>query len=465
LNSILGFVAADLIHPPLFYLLLKIWIGIGGESTLWLRMLPAIFSIAAIPLYLLICRELAIRTWTTVLALFFFAVNGALIKYAQEVRMYSLLLLLTTASMLLFLRYLSGKDRIWILALVNLLLVYTHYFGWFVILSELAFVLIWRRQLANKTIRMSAFVLAAFVPWAATVAINASKNFGGFGQNIGWMSRPGPVELARFLVDLIEPFYSQPASTFPSSVFIVSLPLIFILASITVLLSVGSARPLGERDESIKLLAIFAALPVAAALVLSWILPYSIWGTRHLIIVFAPVSILAACGLAAISNKTWRAALITAYMLVVIVALGLHLRRPVPLFSWCVLEDMTRGAMAERIDVRIPKLVVFEDLIAYQLWFAHRNEQPSVEIIKINGIEGLTEDAAFFLPRRFDEVRSITVDALTDDRVVAAFRGRNWDAADPVVKAFALNGYAVVDRQERPAEGETAFLVIFQRSP
>jgi uncharacterized membrane protein len=42
-NSILGFVAQDLIHPPLFYLLLKLWIGIGGESLQWLRLFPVAF--------------------------------------------------------------------------------------------------------------------------------------------------------------------------------------------------------------------------------------------------------------------------------------------------------------------------------------------------------------------------------------------------------------------------------------
>src|SRR5687768_7886557 len=46
--QLFSFVAADIIHPPLFYVLLKLWTGIGGESLLWLRLLPAITSIAAI---------------------------------------------------------------------------------------------------------------------------------------------------------------------------------------------------------------------------------------------------------------------------------------------------------------------------------------------------------------------------------------------------------------------------------
>src|SRR6476620_9545432 len=39
------FVAQDLIHPPLFYMLLKGWIAIGGESVIWLRSFSVFFAV------------------------------------------------------------------------------------------------------------------------------------------------------------------------------------------------------------------------------------------------------------------------------------------------------------------------------------------------------------------------------------------------------------------------------------
>src|ERR687886_2082712 len=48
-----SFAAADLIHPPLFYALLKLWIAAGGESLLWLRLFPALASVAALVPFLL----------------------------------------------------------------------------------------------------------------------------------------------------------------------------------------------------------------------------------------------------------------------------------------------------------------------------------------------------------------------------------------------------------------------------
>src|SRR2546421_1353717 len=94
-GDILNFVSLSLVHPPLFYLLLKVWIGIGGESVVWLRSLPVIFSIAAIFPFIRLCQGLSLGLWTQTFALFLFAINGSLIKYAQEVRMYSVLLCLS----------------------------------------------------------------------------------------------------------------------------------------------------------------------------------------------------------------------------------------------------------------------------------------------------------------------------------------------------------------------------------
>src|SRR5713101_8477017 len=38
----------DKVHPPLFYIILKIWIAIGGQSLLWLKLLPVLTAVATI---------------------------------------------------------------------------------------------------------------------------------------------------------------------------------------------------------------------------------------------------------------------------------------------------------------------------------------------------------------------------------------------------------------------------------
>src|ERR1043166_1224195 len=63
-NTLFSFVVADLIHPPLSYMLLKVWITAGGESLLWLRLFPVTFAILALVPFLLLCRELKLSRST-----------------------------------------------------------------------------------------------------------------------------------------------------------------------------------------------------------------------------------------------------------------------------------------------------------------------------------------------------------------------------------------------------------------
>lgn len=61
-RELFWFVAQDLIHPPFFYVLLKIWTAIGGTDLFWLRFFPVFFSIAAIAPFVLLCRQLKLSS-------------------------------------------------------------------------------------------------------------------------------------------------------------------------------------------------------------------------------------------------------------------------------------------------------------------------------------------------------------------------------------------------------------------
>ena len=112
-NELFSFVALDLVHPPLFYVLLKLWIGVGGESIFWLRSFAVLFSVVSIFPLLAFQRELKLNISTQAISLFFLTLNGSLLKYSQEVRMYSLMMCLALFSMWLFARYfIKGKSLV-----------------------------------------------------------------------------------------------------------------------------------------------------------------------------------------------------------------------------------------------------------------------------------------------------------------------------------------------------------------
>ena len=104
LPELLRFVSLDLIHPPLFYVLLKGWIFLFGDALVAVRAFSVVIAIAAVIPLLGLCNELGLASRTKALAVFVLAINGSAIKYAQEVRMYSLSMLLSLTSLWLFTR-------------------------------------------------------------------------------------------------------------------------------------------------------------------------------------------------------------------------------------------------------------------------------------------------------------------------------------------------------------------------
>src|SRR5215218_10711794 len=74
-SSLFRFVAQDLIHPPLFYAALKLWISIGGESLMWLRLLPVLFAVLALVPFIYLCKELKLPNSVMLLALAFLTIN------------------------------------------------------------------------------------------------------------------------------------------------------------------------------------------------------------------------------------------------------------------------------------------------------------------------------------------------------------------------------------------------------
>ncbi|HEX9963000.1 MAG TPA: glycosyltransferase family 39 protein [Pyrinomonadaceae bacterium] len=453
-SNLFWFVAQDLIHPPLFYVLLKIWAGIGGESIFWLRFFPVFFSILAVAPFILLCRELRLSPSTVALALTFFAVNGSLIKYAQEVRMYSLLLFFALVSYWLFARFFNSGKGFAALLIVNVLLVYTHYFGWFVIFSEVIAVAVLRREKLKRILLMSAVTFLSFTPWIYALW-QAAKINANVGQNIGWMTKPNLRAVLQFVYDLFEPIYFQQSSADAKAILFLTLPIILLGAAAFVFLFLNLKNESREDIENLILLAVFTITPLLLAFAASWISPYSIWGTRHLIIVFAPFAILLAIAFSRIFIFKIQAAALGLIFLLFAGAFILQARQPQPNFIWCAWENLALDLRAEKET----KIYVFEDLIAYHFWFALRDSDARFEVVKINGIEGLSEDKAYFLPRGFDKVKTAVESDVTGERFFIAFRDKDWNEAKPPLKNLIEKGYRIGAPKVLEAQGLKAFLV------
>lgn len=451
-DSLFWFVAQDLIHPPLFYVLLKIWISIGGESVFWLRFLPVIFSIIALIPFYFLCRELKLKHSTIVLALTFLAANGALIKYSQEVRMYSLLFCLSLFSMWFFTRFFNSGKSFIALVIVNILLVSTHYFGWLVVFSELIAIVFLQTERIRQILIMCGAVILSFTPWIFAVW-QASKINADVVQNIGWMSRPTIRLIFQFVFDVIEPFYYQQSSDYPTSIFLITVPLLLLIGAAKIFYFAGWKNK--SEKQAFYLLSIFVAVPILSVFLASWTLPVSIWGSRHLIIVYAPMLILTAKFLEEIKIQLVKIIFITLTFFLFGAAFAIQLKAGQPKLFWCVWEDLAR-----EIKLNQPtKIYVFEDLTAYHFWFATRKNGESAQIFKVKNIEGVEEDTAYFLPRGFDRIKTIAENDIEGERFWIAFREEDWNKTKPPLINFIQKGYEIGEPTIIEVKGLKAFLV------
>jgi len=461
-SSLFWFVAQDLVHPPLFYSCLKLWIGIGGESVMWLRLLPVLFAALALVPFIYLCKELKLPNSVMLLALTFLAVNGSLTKYTQTLRMYSMLMFLSLLSIWLFARYFNRGKSFFPLLVVNLLLIYTHYFGWFVVSAEVAAILIFQRIKWRRMAAMVGILFAAFLPWIIAV-VQAAKAGSDVGQNISWMSRPALRELIAFIFDLTEPFYFQASNVEPSSTYKVSIPFLLILLSAMVIYFVNWKSE--EDKPRIYFLSLFTIIPAAAAFLASWVSPYSVWGTRHLIVIYAPAAILLAYFLNCIPVSGIRTAAIT--LLLLLSGYGFYLQavRPTPQYVWCEWENVANEIKEkESGDEGLQKIYVFENLVAYHFWFALRDsDRFKVEVVK--GVDVRTDDETYFLPRGFDEVKNVRLEEIRDEEMWLAFRASKPGDEQPILGAFNRLGHQICFADSEAYGSTTVFWMKMSKSP
>lgn len=201
---------SDAVHPPGYYLLLRAGLILFGSSEFALRFLSVVAGVLAVPLIYQLGCSLGWRRWGIIAGLLL-AVNPFAWWYAQEARMYSLLLCLTIAGSYTFWQLVTRPSRsAWLgLTLMSAAGFVIHYFAFVVSLAQFAYLVIYLRQ-APRTLRWwtlaQAVAFIPFLPWAGVVAFREGRNFG-----IGWIHPPTLLDLPLTLSNLAL-LLSDPAS-------------------------------------------------------------------------------------------------------------------------------------------------------------------------------------------------------------------------------------------------------------
>ncbi len=157
-------------NPPLFFLLMHGWVGWFGISPFSVRFLSCVFSI--LTAFMLFKTGKAFYSpQTGFFAAALFTLSDYHQLFAHEARVYALFALLTVVSMYLFLALAASPARkryLFLLAITNMLLIYAHFFGFFIFLIQGLSVLIipeYRRTILKSYLGSVSLTLLSYIPY------------------------------------------------------------------------------------------------------------------------------------------------------------------------------------------------------------------------------------------------------------------------------------------------------------
>ncbi len=187
-------------HPPFYYLLLKLTLHSLPPTETGLRTLSVLCSILVLALTLVFTS----RWWGTEAAFYagwFVALSSFDVYYAQDTRMYTLLGLLWLLAYFLFIEALYGRPRLFVgWGLVNILMVWTHFYGIFAVSVHLVFGLfVWIKRPLNFNFFRRWLDVGIVLTIAGTVPVLVLLwNYRNSGAGGAWI--PQPKDLASLFI-------------------------------------------------------------------------------------------------------------------------------------------------------------------------------------------------------------------------------------------------------------------------
>ena len=173
-------------HPPLYYLILKIWSYVFGTSEIALRFPSIVFGLLTIYLVYLIGKELFNKK-VGLIAGSFLTTSGLHIYYSQEARMYSLVTLLVS-----YLVYLFLKKRWFLFSIILLLIGMTDYPALLIIP---VFLVVGRKEW-RKLVLSSSLLVISYLIWLPILFKQLSVGLSTVGSS--WGNLLGAFSLKNF---------------------------------------------------------------------------------------------------------------------------------------------------------------------------------------------------------------------------------------------------------------------------
>ncbi len=205
-------------NPPLYELILHFWIQFFGISAVSVRFLSLIFSaLSVLLIYRLGFKHINKRVAIYASIIFIFSNYHTL--FAHESRTYALLGMLSLASMYYFLNLvssniLSKKNSLIAYVIASTLLIYAHYFGFFILISQAIF-LVLNRSLLIERWKSVWLITAVLILLYAPNIIILMRRLVDSAANGTWLQPPDGIEA---VYSMLRAFCNAPVVT----VFVIS---------------------------------------------------------------------------------------------------------------------------------------------------------------------------------------------------------------------------------------------------
>lgn len=304
-------------NPPLFEIILHFWIKMFGISSFSVRFLPMIFSVTAV--YFI--YKIGIKFFnleTAILASLLYTFSSLHTGLAHETRVYSLLTMLASISMYLFFdlinssKYWSKNWRLIVcLSIVNVLLIYAHYFGFFVIVVQVLSLLCIKFENKKNVIKTYfTTICISIIFYLPNIAVLLSR-FIDSASHGTWLSAP------RSITNILDVFRTFLNEEYGRCLF--HKPIISVL--VVILILVQTVRVILKKvdfDNNKKIIFIWFFFPYLFMFFVSYLIP--MYKERYLIITSIGLYFLIALLLSNISTQKRRLYVILPFLALYIVS-------------------------------------------------------------------------------------------------------------------------------------------------
>jgi len=365
------------LNPPLYVILLHFWIKLAGTTETSLRLLSVLFGVLSI-LAIYKVGFLLFNKKVALLAAFFLSISSFHLLHSQELRMYSLLSLLSLMSIYFYWKLLKKPSIEYTIVylIFTLLLLFSHTFGFLTVIAENVFmicvILIFSRYFPLKLkqwLLIQLFLLMIFAPWLIIIVLQINLlPYGSvtspyrnlqemFGSPLIWIPLAISVGLSICL-------FKKP------------------LRALKYKFSLMSRSLYLTRDPNVYFLIIF--------IIVNFSIPWLIYYFAHLtvnyprILIPAAIAIflLAAKGITNIKNTLIKSVLI----LLIIISLGVY----VVSYFQNVSNDDWRG-LAQFVDKNAPpnaRIMIMPDWVDTSILYYLRREDIKIVPIPVDSASG-----------------------------------------------------------------------------